>query len=440
MASEGLFPQLIVIPLHRDHGVITMAAGKNDVIKLLPPLTLSESEARSFLGALDAVLAECHGGSSKNLAVVRDIATATLRRRATQDVPVSDRTPFRGTPVDPSRDDVCLITGATGFIGGRLAERLVQEGYSVRCLVRASSDTSLLDKLDVQIAVGDLTRARSLAHAVDGCHYVFHCGALVSDWATKEEIVRTNVEGTRSLLEASVDASVQRFIHFSTTDIYGYPDGAEIDEAYAAKRFRNWYAQTKLEAEAEVRRVEKAHALDAVILRPATVYGPGSMDVIGEIARAIRSRNMLLVDGGRAVAGLCYVDNLMDAAVLALRHEAAPGHAFNVSDGLGITWKEFTDGLAEGLGCSKVRWSLPYWMANGVGFSVEHGYRLLRKTTGLHAPPLLSRQAVQVLGNNQDFSNRKAREMLGWEPRVDYSAGLEATLAWLRTEYLSVDD
>ncbi len=82
MASEGLFPQLIVIPLHRDHGVITMAAGKNDVIKLLPPLTLSESEAHTFLGALDSVLAECHGSSSKNLAVVRDIATTTLRRHA----------------------------------------------------------------------------------------------------------------------------------------------------------------------------------------------------------------------------------------------------------------------------------------------------------------------------------------------------------------------
>jgi ornithine--oxo-acid transaminase len=81
MASEGLFPQLVVIPLHRDHGVITMAAGKNDVIKLLPPLTLSEQEAQSFLEALDAVLADCHHGS-KNLAVVRDIATATLRRRA----------------------------------------------------------------------------------------------------------------------------------------------------------------------------------------------------------------------------------------------------------------------------------------------------------------------------------------------------------------------
>jgi ornithine--oxo-acid transaminase len=82
LASEGLFPQLIVIPLHRDHGVITMAAGKNDVIKLLPPLTLSEPEAQGFLEALDAVLADCQEHSSRNLAVVRDIATATLRRRA----------------------------------------------------------------------------------------------------------------------------------------------------------------------------------------------------------------------------------------------------------------------------------------------------------------------------------------------------------------------
>ena len=82
MASEGLFPQLIVIPLYRDHRVITMAAGKNDVIKLLPPLTLSEPEARTFLGALDAVLSDCHGAASKNWTVVRDIATATIRRRA----------------------------------------------------------------------------------------------------------------------------------------------------------------------------------------------------------------------------------------------------------------------------------------------------------------------------------------------------------------------
>jgi nucleoside-diphosphate-sugar epimerase len=167
------------------------------------------------------------------------------------------------------------------------------------------------------------------------------------------------------------------------------------------------------------------------------VYGPGSTEVIGEIARAIRNRSMLLIDRGYAVAGLCYVDNLVDAAVLALGHGAAPGHAFNVSDGLDITWKQFTEGLAEGLGCSPPRRSMPYWMASGIGFSLEHGYRLLRKATRLTTPPLLSRQAVHVLGTHQDFSNRKAREVLGWEPRVSYAAGLDTTLAWLQAEYLA---
>jgi nucleoside-diphosphate-sugar epimerase len=343
--------------------------------------------------------------------------------------------PFRGKPIDPSTDHVCLVTGASGFIGGRLAERLVQDGYQVRCLVRPSSDTTRLEKLDVEIATGDLTNGRTLKRAANGCSYVFHCGALVSDWETPDAIARINVEGTRNLLEASVGASVERFIHFSTTDVYGYPGGAAIDETYSGTRFRNWYSQTKRDAEREVARA--GNALDTVILRPATVYGPGSRDVVGEIARAIRGGNMVLIDGGRAVAGLVYVDNLVDAALLALDKDGARGQAFNASDGLPITWRQFTDGLAQGLGCRSVRWSMPYSLAHGLGFTLEHGYRVLRRTTRLTMQPLLSRQAVQVLGINQDFSNRKARELLGWEPRVDYATGLEATLDWLKSEHLA---
>jgi nucleoside-diphosphate-sugar epimerase len=328
--------------------------------------------------------------------------------------------------------DTCLITGATGFIGGHLARRLLEEGYQVRCLVRASSDTSPLEQLDVQLTVGDLTDADSLTPAVEGCQYVLHCGALVSDWAGTEEIATINVGGTGSLLHAAVTASIKRFIHFSSTDVYGYPDQSQTDETYTATRFRNWYAQTKLQAEAEVHQAETEHALTTVILRPATVYGPGSVDVIGEIARAIKARHMLLIDGGRPLAGLCYIDNLLDAAVLALQHQAAPGNSFNVSDGLDVTWKQFTDGLASGLGYPEVRFSMPYWLANSIGFSLEHGYRLLRRATGLSLPPLLSRQAVQVLGKSQDFSNRKLRQTLGWEPQVDYQSGLEATVEWLK--------
>ncbi len=434
MASEGLFPQLVVIPLHRDHGVITMAAGKNDVIKLLPPLTLSETEAQSFLGALDAVLTECESDSGKNWSVVRDIAISTLRRRERETTPVPVPTPFSGRRIDRSRDDVCLVTGATGFIGSHLAERLVGEGYQVRCLVRPTSDTSLLRGLDVELAVGDLTDSRLLARAVEDCRYVFHCGAMVSDWATPREVSRVNVEGTRNLLTASAGASVRRVVHFSSTDVYGYPGGLEIDETYTATGFRNWYAHTKLAAESEVRRAAATHDLDTVILRPSTVYGPRSREVVLEIARAIRNGNMVLIDNGQAIAGLCFVGNLVDAAVLAMRHDGAPGHAFNATDGLDVTWRQLADGIADGLGCSQVRWSVPYRLAEGVGFSLEHGYRALRRTTRLKTRPLISRQAVHVMGTNQSFSNRKAREQLEWEPRVDYATGLQTTLDWLRAE------
>jgi len=303
--------------------------------------------------------------------------------------------------------------------------------------VRAGSDTSLLDALDVELAVGDLTATASLEKAVEGSRYVIHCGALVSDWATVEEIRRVNVQGTRAVLAACVVASVARVVHLSTTDIYGYPGRPAVDETHVGQRFRNWYSQTKLEAEAEVRRAEREHGLDVVILRPATIYGPRSTDVIGEIARAMVGGHMLLVNRGRAVAGLCYVENVVDAAVLALRSEHASGQAFNVTDGLAVTWREFADGLACGLRCSQARWSMPFWLANAIGFSLEHGYRFLRRTTGLKTQALLSRQAVAVLGIDQDFSNRKLRETLGWEPRTDYATGLAKTVAWLQEDYLA---
>jgi ornithine--oxo-acid transaminase len=431
LASEGLFPQLIVIPLHRDHGIITMAAGKNDVIKLLPPLTLSEPEARTFLDAFEAVLADVHGPSSKNWGVVKDIAMATLRRRSSAARPQAAAR--RGKPIDPSGADVCLVTGASGFIGGHVAERLVQAGYQVRCLVRATSDTALVDSLGVELAVGDLSDAASLAAAMEGCRYVIHCAAQVTDWGTVQELVQVNVKGTTNLLEAAAQASVDRFVHVSTTDIYGYPDAAGVDEDHPPPAtFENWYAETKRAAEAEVRRFERERALPVVILRPATVYGPRSLDLVQNIAGALRGGYMLLVDGGRAVAGLAYVDNVVDAALLALRHDQAPGQAFNVGDGLALTWRQFTDDLARGLGCDPARFDAPYWLANAVGFSLETGYRLLRQLTRLHSAPLLTRQAVHVLGTHQDFSIQKARARLGWTPRVDYETGLAATLSWLK--------
>jgi nucleoside-diphosphate-sugar epimerase len=335
----------------------------------------------------------------------------------------------------PGERELVLMTGATGFIGGRLAARLAAEGRAVRCLVRPGSDTSRLASLGIELTIGDVTRPETLRGAVAGVSRVVHCAAMVSDWAIVAEIEAVNVAGTRNLLAAATDAGVKRFVHLSTTDVYGHPSGGgTISESHLPEGFSNWYAETKLRAEGEVRR---STAFETVLLRPATVYGPGSKEVVGEIAKAIQRRQMLLVDRGRPVAGLCFVENLIDAVMLVLDHPAAPGKTFNVTDGLPVTWRQFTDDLATGLGRPAPRFSLPYRPALALGVALEGAYRLARRGTGLTLPALLSRQAVQVLGRDQHFSNERARAVLGWEPRVEYGEGLESTLRWLREEHLA---
>lgn len=325
----------------------------------------------------------------------------------------------------------CLITGASGFIGGRLAARMAGEGASVRCLARASSDTAELEALGLEVVRGELADRGSLARAAQGCATVVHCAALVSDWATVAEIRDANVAGTRNLLAAAAGAGVGRLVHISTTDVYGHPGGRSVAEDEPQRRFANWYAQSKREAEHELAAFPGASP-EIVVLRPATVYGPGSVEVIGEIAEAIRAGHMLLVGGGAAVAGLCYVENLLDAVLLALERPAAAGRTFNVTDGLDLSWRRLTGDLAAGLGCRPPRLSIPYPAAAAIAVTLESAYRLARRLTGLRTRPLLSRQAVQVLGRDQDFSNAALRRELGWEPRVGYEDGLAATVAWLR--------
>ena len=326
-------------------------------------------------------------------------------------------------------DGAVLITGATGFIGSSLARRLSESGRRVRCLVRPAADTSVLAGLPVELATGTLEDAGSLHGAAAGCERIVHCAALVSDWATVQEIRRVNVTGTRNVLAAVARAGVGRFVHISTTDVYGHPGGGPLDERRAPGGFANWYAQTKLEAERVLHLAPRG--TETVILRPATVYGPGSRELVGEIARAIEAGHMMLVDRGRAVAGLCYIENLLDAIELALAAEHAPGETFNLTDGLPVTWARFARDLAEGLEAPPARLSLPYPVAAAVALALEQGYRLARRTTGIELRALLSRQAVQVLGRDQSFSAAKAEAVLGWRPRVGYEEGMRATLAWL---------
>jgi oxidoreductase len=327
---------------------------------------------------------------------------------------------------------LCLVTGASGFLGSHLVDRLLREGASVRCLVRSTSKLDVLSSMNVELLQGDLTDEISLRAAVDGCDTVFHCGAMVSDWGTGAEIWKTNVIGTSYLLKASSRSKVKRFVHVSTTDVYGYPDALAVDEsAPYAKRFCNWYSHSKAAADRLVMQTHERGHLETTVLRPATIYGPRSWGMVAEIGRALKARQMLMVREGNADAGLCYVENLVDAIMLAAQKDEAQGQAFNVTDGLFITWRQFLEDLAAGIGAPKPQLSLPYPIAFFVGTTLELVYRGLRKLTGLQTRPLLSRQAVHVMGTSQAFSAKKIQQQLNHQTTLDYASGLQHTVAWL---------
>lgn len=327
----------------------------------------------------------------------------------------------------------CFVTGATGFIASHLVERLLQEGFQVRCLVRKNSNTDYLKQLNVELVFGELTGFESLKKGVQGCSHVFHCAAYVSDWGTISEIRQINVTGTRNLLEATLEQPSCRFIYLSTTDVYGHTNqkNTSEDQPYATK-FCNWYTQTKIEAELEVMHFHTRYQLPVTIIRPATVYGPRSINVIGEISDAIRSGQMVLINEGKANAGLCYISNLIQAIVLAAESDSAIGECFNVADESQISWKQFIDDLAEQLGEQKKYYNMPYGVAHVLGLLLEIGYRVLRMTTGLKISALLSRQAVQVMGREQGFNTDKIQSLLSYRPIVNYQLGLKETVKWIK--------
>jgi nucleoside-diphosphate-sugar epimerase len=322
-----------------------------------------------------------------------------------------------------------LVTGATGFIGSHLAQALVAAGDEVRALVRPTSDTRRLAALPVELCVGDLTDPASLRRAVAGVARVFHCAAVVFDWGDPAIFDAANVDGTRHLLASALETGVAKFVHVSSTEVYGYPDYPVAEDA--PYRYRGWsYCDTKIEAEKQAWAFAR-RGLPLTILRPATVYGPRSATIL-EFVALLKGGQMMLIAGGRKNAGLVYVDNLSDALLLAGKPEAGLGRAYNLTDGLDVTWAQFTNELATMLGRGQVRRSLPRGLAYAAACLLE-GWGRARKQS---SRPLLTRMAVEFVGTRQDFDNQRVRQELGWRPRVDFAEGMRRVESWLQEEGL----
>jgi predicted dehydrogenase/nucleoside-diphosphate-sugar epimerase len=238
-----------------------------------------------------------------------------------------------------------LLTGGTGFIGGRVAEILaLRDGWQVRALVHNPGNASRLARLPIELVQADLQDEKTLARLVAGCDAVVHC-AVGTAWGQRQEIFKVTVDGTKRLAEAALAAGVKRFIHLSTISVYG-DDGAmqgTIDEATPVKPVAgSEYGESKAAAERAVQEIAQ-RGLAAVIFRPARVYGPFSRIFIERPLPAIAEGRFRWLGNPHVPADMVYIDSVVHAIVLALEADErrVAGEIFTVGDGDPITWYDF---------------------------------------------------------------------------------------------------
>jgi nucleoside-diphosphate-sugar epimerase len=319
-----------------------------------------------------------------------------------------------------------LVTGATGFLGSHVAEALLARGEMVKILARRPEQARWLTEKGAKCVSGDFRSAASLAAAIEGCRFVIHCAGLASDWGRWEDFREANDYGVARLLNACEAISLGRFVHISTTDVYGYPDRDGLDETTPLYDRGLPYNSTKISGELRVWAAIGA-GLPATVIRPGSIYGPRSMTMGVEIVRYLRS-GAPLVRSGRVNAGLVYVENSVDLILAAMTHPAAVGTAFHSVDEGGQTWRDYFAALCNALNLRMPRWSVPRAVAYGLGaLSEEYGRRM-----GYTSRPLITRTAVEIIGTRQGFSMGRARELLGFSPVIGFEEGVSRTAAWLR--------
>jgi nucleoside-diphosphate-sugar epimerase len=323
-----------------------------------------------------------------------------------------------------------LVTGASGFLGGALARTLAQRDEDVRIFARKTSNLAHLQGVRLQVAYGSLEDAASLVTAFDGIEVVYHCAALSTDWARWERFYEANVVGVGNLLQAAkrVDR-IRRLVHISTTDVYGYPE-KPCDESYPITNIGLPYNRSKGLGEKAVRDCHRETGLPITIIRPVSLYGPRSKDIVAEIAALLRKRQMVLINHGRSHAGLLYVENAVDGIIHAAASPNTVGKAYNLRDESCETWAQYVDALADGLRTQHPSMHLPAGLALGLARTLEALYSALQ----VRSRPLLTRHAVYLLFRDQGYPIARAQHDFGFESKVSFAEGIEKTVAWLHSE------
>lgn len=321
------------------------------------------------------------------------------------------------------RDRPVLVTGATGFVGSHLADRLLAEGARVRVLVR--DPRKLIEPLRdrVEIVTGDLQQSDCFDPATRDIDTVFHVAAWLGQPNTLEAAQAINVTATRQLAEAARANHVRRFVQTSSIAVYGPVLNGVVDETQP-----HWpvyaYGATKSQGE-RAALAAQTDRFEVTVLRPAMVYGARGAAWTTLPVNLARRGLPVLIGGGHGFCHPVYVENLIDAYLLAAECETAVGEAFTISDG-DVPWRDFF-GRYAALARQPAR-SIPVALAQLGALLAEMAAKLTGRLPGI------SRVQLGFVTGRAQLSTAKAQRLLGWSPRIPFDEAMRRTEAWLRAE------
>lgn len=341
-----------------------------------------------------------------------------------------------------------LVTGSGGFVGSRVVEAIHLTGFGrPRAGIRRWASASRLARFPTDFVLCDISDPRQMAQAVAECDIVVHCAYS----NTRDSIV----EGTRTVLQASLDEGVDRFIYLSSTEVYGPDASGLIDESYVCKPSGKAYGDAKLEAERLVSDFAD-RGLATTIFRPSIIYGPFSSTWTIDIANRLQTGNWgRFEELGDGVCNLVYIDDLVGAIFASLDSEAAKGEIFNVVGPERPTWNEYFERFNDALGqaplpvISPARASRSSTVRDvvgaGVGKVVDR-FRdpllrvylrdgpasdiMKRVRSRLRSTPTKS-ELQSLYSRTADYSIKKAQDLLDYSPNVDLRTGLQLSCQWL---------
>ncbi|MGB2631285.1 MAG: NAD-dependent epimerase/dehydratase family protein [Candidatus Omnitrophota bacterium] len=320
-----------------------------------------------------------------------------------------------------------LVTGASGFIGSHIVERLKRHDEDVAALVRRTSNTEFLKTLGVELRYAALDEPEALKKALEGIDRVYHSAALADEWISPEVAYKVNVAGTKNLLEAARQQNVKRFIFVSSLAVLGMRDhhGTPADSPY--KKTGDPYIDTKIDSEKLVFDYYKTYGLPATVVRPGFVFGPRDKKLIPRIVEKIANDKFMFVGDGKNMMNIVYIENLTSAIIAAGASEKAIGQAYNVTNDSGMNIESFIFNITDLWRLKRPKKHIPKGLAYLVCNILEGWARLIKAT----APPYITKTRIKFLSLNLDFDVKKTREELDWRPHISVEDGLRRTKEWL---------